>query len=419
MKVLHIVAGGLSGGAARGAYWLHLGLKDLGVESVVFTNTNSTNSDPDVYVSEGRKISKVLGFFRRQVDKLATAFYPRKIKRIFSTGFVGVDFTKHEKYKDADIVHLHWINAGFVNVKDLAKVDKPMIWTLRDMWPMTGGCHYSMECEGYQKGCGKCPQLGSHFTNDLSRIVWKRKKRAVPASLKLVGISAWLTDRTRESSLFRGYDVRTISNNIDSGEFFPVDKCLAKKLLGIATEKKIILAGANSAKDFYKGFDKYVSALSFLNAEDYYLCFFGRLDESAVKDLGFEFHCFGTTRDNISLRTIYSCADVFAAPSIMEAFGKTLAEAMACGTPVVCFDATGPRDIVSHKVDGYKATPFEPESLAEGITWVANAANYPELTSNARRKVLERFDSKVVAEQYLQLYTEILAGAPVVHAETL
>ena len=263
MRVSHIIAGDLSGGAARGAYWLHLGLKELGVKSVVFTNSKSTNSDPDVYLSEGSRISKVLAVLRRQVDRLATAFYPRKIKRIFSTGLVGVDFTRHEKYKDADIVHLHWINAGFVNVRDLAKVNKPMIWTLRDMWPMTGGCHYSMECESYRKGCGNCPQLGSRFKNDLSRLIWKRKKRAIPISMKLVGISPWLTERATESSLFRGFDIRTIPNNIDTGEFCPVDKYLARQLLGIDTKKKIILTGKKNRS--YLLYRYALSLLSFGN----------------------------------------------------------------------------------------------------------------------------------------------------------
>ena len=78
---------------------------------------------------------------------------------------------------------------------------------------------------------------------------------------------------------------------------------------------------------------------------------------------------------------------------------------------MVCFDATGPKDIVSHKVDGYKATPFDSTSLAEGIAWVADAPNSTELSISARRKVMERFDSKGVAEKYLQLYTEMLLGS--------
>jgi glycosyltransferase involved in cell wall biosynthesis len=411
MKVLHIIAGDLSGGAARGAYWLHRALKEQGVESVIFTNSRTTNGDPDVYLSESGRLSQLRDLLRRQVDPLATAFYFRKIKRIFSTGLAGVDFTKHEKYKDADIVHLHWINAGFVNTKHLAKVDKPMLWTVRDMWPMTGGCHYSMDCESYQVGCGKCPQLNSGTKYDISKFVFRRKQKFIPVATRVVGISSWITEKASMSRMFDGFDTRTISNCIDVEEFVPVDRQVARELLGIVTEKKVILTGSADSSEPWKGFDKYYEALRCLDVSEYYLCFFGRLDESEIKKLGFEYTNFGMLNDNISLRLIYSSADMFVLPSVMEAFGKTLTEAMACGTPVVCFDATGPKDIVSHKVDGYKATPFDSTSLAEGIAWVADAPNSSELSISARRKVMERFDSKIVAEKYLQLYTEMLVGS--------
>ena len=117
---------------------------------------------------------------------------------------------------------------------------------------------------------------------------------------------------------------------------------------------------------------------------------------------------FGFLHDCVSLRLLYSAADVFVAPSLMDAFGKTLAESMACGTPVVCFNATGPKDIVDHQINGYKAIPFESSDLAKGIIWVLNSPDYTTLSQNAREKVLRCFDSKVVAEEYIKLYKSVL-----------
>ena len=119
------------------------------------------------------------------------------------------------------------------------------------------------------------------------------------------------------------------------------------------TDKKVVLAGAISLKDSYKGFDRYLEALKHLDPDEYHLCFFGRQNRAVVDALGFDYTHFGYVHDAIALRLVYSAADVFVAPSLMEAFGKTIAEAMACGTPAVCFDATGPRDIVQHQVDGH------------------------------------------------------------------
>ena len=170
----------------------------------------------------------------------------------------------------------------------------------------------------------------------------------------------------------------------------------------------MILAGATDLNAFYKGFSKLLEALKYLDKNQYYLCFFGRIDSSVVQSLDFEYTSFGFMYDDVSLMLIYSSADVFVAPSLMEAFGKTLAESMACGTPVVCFDATGPKDIVTHKLDGYKATPFDPKSLAKGIEWVLDSPDYKKLSDNSRRKVVMEFDNKVVAGKYAELYEEIL-----------
>ena len=408
MKVLHIVAGKLTEGAARGAYWLHCGLTELGVESKIFTNSDITLGDDKVIATVKSKKSKIINMMRGQLDNFLLVFYRKRKRIIFSTGLFGTDFTKTKEYKEADIIHLHWINGCFVNIKHLAKVNKPIIWTMRDMWPMTGGCHYAMECEKYKNGCGRCPQLKSNHSYDLSRLVLNRKKKYLPTNMKLVGISHWLSQKARESELFKHFDVKTIFNNINTDEFFSVSKGLAKEILGIKTDKRIVLIGSTDLKSFYKGFGKFQEAVKNLEKSKYFLFFFGDIDKQVAADLGFEYKSLGRLYDNISLRVAYSSADVFVAPSLMDAFGKTLAEAMACGAPVVCFDATGPIDIVDHQLNGYKAQPFESQDLANGIEWVLNAPNYDELCQNAREKVLKTFDSKMVAQQYVSLYEEIL-----------
>lgn len=408
MRVLHMVSGDLSGGAARGAYWLHLGLKELGVNSKVLTNSKTILDDDSVVTTTKSNKDKVFNMIRNQLDTLLILFYPKRKKIIFSSGLFGVNFTKTKEYQKADIIHLHWINGSFVDMKQLSKIKKPIVWTIRDMWPMTGGCHYAMECENYKIGCGNCEQLNSNISYDLSKLILNRKKKYLPKNMKIVGISHWLSDEAKKSELFKEFDVQTISNNINIKEFFPVNTMIARDILGINTEKKIILAGATNLNDFYKGFEKYLEAIKKLDKSKYFLCFFGNLDKLITDDLGFEYKSFGYLHDNISLRLVYSCADVFVAPSLMDAFGKTLAEAMACSTPVVCFDATGSKDIVTHKINGYKAKPFESKDLGYGIEWILNTENYVELCQNARDKVLKEFDSAIVAKKYIQLYEKIL-----------
>lgn len=408
MKVAHLVAGDLDGGAARGAYWMHLALLQEGINSTVLTNSFKKNLGQNVTSVSSGKVSKLKSILREEIDSGLSIFYKNREKKIFSTGVVGYNFTKTIQYKEANIVHLHWVNNGFVNMKHLAKVKKPIVWTLRDMWPMTGGCHYSYECENYNSGCGCCKQLNSHKKNDLSRMVLRRKQKLIPKNTTLVGISNWISEVARKSYLFNGFDIRTIFNGINTDEFIPIEKNIAKQSLGILSDKTLILCGACSLKERYKGFSKYIEAMNYLDRSKYLLCFFGNLDESEVSKLGFEFINFGYLHDILLMRLVYSAADIFVAPSIMEAFGKTLVESLACGTPVVCFDATGPQDIIDHKVNGYKAEPFNCEDLAEGINWISKNKDSSQLILSSREKAVNAFDTKIVAKKYLDIYCELL-----------
>lgn len=411
MKVLHLVAGGLSGGAARGALGLHRAQVEIGIDSVLVNNGRSPAVDDSGVVSLACSgWGKLKWAVVPRLGSLPVRLYRKRQKRIFNTGLDGIDITRLPEYDDADIVHLHWVN-GLVRMGPLRNVKKPVVWTVRDMWPMTGGCHYAMGCENFKEGCGRCPQLRSSCRWDLSRAVIAYKQRSMPANLQVVGISDWIGDMARSSSLFHERPVMTISNGIDTATFVPVDKAIAREVLGLRRDSKIVLVGAQNTGDFYKGFDLLVDAMREVSA-DVELVHFGTARSDELQKLGRGARSLGFLADDVSLRLAYSAADVFIAPSRMEAFGKTLVEAMACGTPVVCFDATGPKDIVEHEVTGYKARPFEPSELARGIEWVLSrsAEEGKTLQERARQRAVERFDVRVAARKYRELYTNLLAG---------
>lgn len=409
MKVLHLSAGSLSGGASRGAYWLHRALCELGIDSLFLTNSKEKIKDTSVISIVETPVNKFKSIFLPKIGSLPKLIYRSRKSWIFNAGLDGFDFTQNPAYKRADIIHLHWVN-GLVAMRLLQKVKKPIVWTMRDMWPLTGGCHYSLDCNRYESGCGHCPQLGSSYKFDLSHFVVKNKSLSLPKAMRIVGISNWLTDCAVRSTVFKGYQVQTIGNNIDTRDFFPVDTNLARDILGLPRNKKIILIGAQSISDFYKGFDILILALDAIRHENYQIVLFGDSPKSVQASISRPVLNLGFIPDLASLRMTYSAADVFIAPSRMDAFGKTIAESMACGTPVVCFDATGPADIVSHRMTGYRAKPFDPLSLAEGVDWVLNLNSYEasKLRISARDRVVEYFDSRVIANQYIHLYEEML-----------
>ncbi len=409
MNVLHIVGGKLTGGAARGAYWLHQGLQGIGVDSWVLTNSRQTFGDDTVVSTSRTKKGRLLNKLNLHVEAMLLALYTKRQRMTFSLGLTGFDFTKTAVYHRAQVIHLHWINDGFVNIRHLSRVSKPMIWTMRDMWSFTGGCHYALNCRQYLSGCGRCPHLGSKTSADLSRFAWRRKRKFLPQGMHIVGISQWLSDCAQSSLLLQDFKIRTIQNNISTRDFFPIEKQMARRALGLPLDRPVVLAGAQRLDDDFKGFPTFLKALEYLRGKPF-LLFFGNLDQASLSGLEHDHRNLGFLMETVLLRLAYSAADVFVSPSHMEAFGKTLAEAMACGTPVVCFDATGPRDIVDHQVNGFRARPFLPEELAVGIDWVLDHSTPAVLARNAREKAKRHFDSKVVSKIYSEFYNEVLSS---------
>lgn len=408
MKPLIVSTYDIHGGAARAAYRLHHGLRMLGIDSRMLVQEKHT--DDWTVTGPKNKWAYLKGRLRANGDALPLILYRHKKNALFSPARVPFsDLVKKINESDADLVNLHWICDGILRVEDLALIRKPIVWTLQDMWPFTGGCHYDSGCDRWHSSlCGMCPALGSHHDRDLSRRVFLAKQKTytkIP-NLTVVGLSRWMASCAKQSPLFANNKVNLIYNPVDTTEFTPVDKTQARKLLGLPLNKKLVLFGAIGAtSDPRKGFQLLLKALQQLeNKADLELVIFGASQPENELNFKFTTHYRGFLQDDISLRLLYSAADVMIVPSLQESFGLTAAEAMACGTPVVAFDTTGLKDIIDHKINGYLAHPFEPASLAKGIEWIISSNLDSHLSENARFKSKNSFDSKVIAAQYFKLY---------------
>lgn len=416
MKVLHLNSTDIQGGAARGAYWLHQALRQRGVDSRMLVDRKYSD-DPQV-VAPTHGLQLWARKLRAYLDELPLRRYQKTDDAYWTVGWVPNDIVGRIRRIDPDIVHLHWTGNGFLPIQALAHLPYPLVWTLRDMWGFTGGCHYTADCARYEAACGACPQLRSDREEDLSRHIWRRKLRHWRnLDLWLVPISSWLADCARTSSLFGGRPIEVIPNGVDARRFQPTDKATAKQMFGFAPDSQIILFGAiNATTDPRKGFAHFQQALSQLGqtklAGRAEVAVFGDTAPGSLGDAGMKTHYLGHFDDDQRLALLYSSADVMVTPSLQEAFGKTLIEAMACGTPVVAFNSGGPVDIIEHRADGYLARPFCAEDLAEGIAWcLAERARPLELGQRGRAKVEREFDINVVAHRYLALYQQILDAA--------
>ena len=328
MRVLHLAAGSLRGGAARGAYWLHTALLDKNVDSTLIHNHNTSIQHPSIINITKSRRSRIFNSIGYRLNELPKLRYPHRKKIIFSIGSWGANIFQTEAYRKADIIHLHWIS-GLISIDSIAKINKPIVWTMRDMWPFTGGCHYSLSCTHYVNGCGKCPHLGSNFSDDLSSKIYLKKTHCLPDSIEFVGISDWLSNCARQSSLGRSWNIRTIHNSVDLQEFSAYPQEYSRKSLGLPLDKKIILTGARSINDFYKGFDLFFDSLNYVKAENIIIVSFGELIQSNGHLKAFQFIQLGPQYSSRDLSLCYSSADLFVSPSRQEAFGKTIVESMA------------------------------------------------------------------------------------------
>jgi glycosyltransferase involved in cell wall biosynthesis len=322
------------------------------------------------------------------------------------------------------VINLHWINAGYLQVETIAKFNKPLVWTLHDMWAFTGGCHYSQDCDRYTASCGACPQLHSSKDWDLSRWVWQRKAKAWRnLNLTIVTPSSWLAKCARSSSLFQEQRVEVIPYGLDTEKYKPLNRQVARELLNLPQDKQLVLFGALSATgDQRKGFHLLQPALQDLSKSGWQdrleLVIFGSSEPANPPELGFKAHYLGTLNDDISLALVYSAADVFVAPSVQDNLANTVLEAIACGTPCVAFNIGGMPDMIEHQKNGYLAQAYKTEDLAQGIAWVLeNNERHGKLGARAREKAQQEFTLEIQARRYLSLFTEILASSSVKNAK--
>jgi glycosyltransferase involved in cell wall biosynthesis len=409
VNVLQLNTFDLTGGAARACHRLHEGLKAAEVDVATLVREQSGQT-PGI-VSGGSRLD---GRLRALLDGLPLHRYPHRQLHNFSPAWMPGRAVPAAIHRRPRLVHLHWVVQGFVQIEALASLTCPMVWTLHDSWPFTGGCHLPGTCRGYEQNCGLCPVLGSQKEHDWSRRIWQRKRTAwEDLSLTLVAPSNWMADRAKASSLFAHRRIEVIPNGIDSSLFCPGDRQAARRLLGVPEERLLLLFGANHAlSDANKGFDLLQEALLQLDEEVRQcteLVIFGENRELPLPDCGLAVTNLGPIANEEQLVCLYRAADLFVAPSRQENLPNMVLEAMACATPCVAFDVGGIQDMIRHGITGYLARPHEVEDLAKGISLLlADESGRLAMGGASREWVQQYASSGIVAARHQKLYRELV-----------
>jgi glycosyltransferase involved in cell wall biosynthesis len=414
MKTLMLSTFDARGGAAIAARRLHTGLRNIGVDSRMLVQ-EKTSDDPFV-IEPATPLRRSLTAFRPMFDSLPLRFYPKRQRITFTPAMLPDRISREITQLNPSIVHLHWIAAGFLHIETLAKLGRPLVWTLLDSWPFTGGCHLPFDCLRYRQSCGACPTLGSSRDKDLTHRVWTRKRKAWEGlNLTVVAPSRWMAACAKSSSLFREKRIEVIPNGLDTTRFRPIDQGIARDILSLPRDKKLLMfGGIHAASDSNKGFHYLAEALRKLSVQGWgekaEVLVFGSPEPDNAPDLGMKCHYLGHVHDDVTAALLYCSADIFVAPSTQENLPNTVMEAAACGTPSVAFEIGGLPDLVEHGRTGLLARPFETNDLAKEVAFLLeNSEKCREMGYAARNKVVSEFALEGISRRHAELYQGIIA----------
>ncbi len=390
-------------------------------------------SNPGTRMIVGEKLGKEVdvvdlnpGLFRKSLRNLR--FLVERVAYIvkssskdywfaFSPANTGQDISKKPEIQGADIIHLHWVNSGFLSLKNIQEIinaGKPVVWTLHDLWAFTGGCHYSGYCSNYTHNCGDCYYMKDRGKNDLSHHIHQKKQELFNANnISFIAVSNWMAECARNSSLIGNCRIEVLPNPLDTDIYSPGDKFAARKELGLPADKFLILSGAANLKDKRKGFKFLLESLVEMNEKDpgmadrFGLITFGKSSEA--DECVIPVYPQAYMKDERAIARLYQASDVFVLPSLEDNLPSTVMESLSCGIPVVAFNTGGIPDMVEHKSTGYLADLKNVADLSAGIKWVKDHPEIEHLKNNCRKKVVENYSHEVLSTKYINFYQSLLS----------
>ncbi len=418
MNILLINKSDTQGGAAVAANRLLQALSKSGVLVKMLVQEKHSDDTKIISTSDTRW-KKWTNLYHFILERLLFLPYEKskEVRFAFSIGKGGENISSNTFIQASEILHLHWFNQGYLsveNVLELTQLNKPIVWTLHDMWAFTGGCHYAGACENYKTECANCHFLKNPKKPDLSTKVFQRKQKAYKnKNITIVTCSQWLGRKAKESNLLSPFNIVSIPNPINTDLFKPQKQAVLREKYGLHINKKLILFAAANVSDKRKGIRYFIEAIQLLSTKhkesvnDYELIVFGKSSKETLQEISLPVHTLGYLDNVQQIAEIYALSDLFILPSLEDNLPNTVMESLACGTPVVAFNTGGIPEMIDHKNNGYLADYKSSEDLANGILHVLDAADYLSFRENARKKVEDNFSEQKVAKRYSDLYKSL------------
>lgn len=373
MRVLILSTYERTGGAAIAADRLRHALEKGGVEVSVLCRKNIG------WWPRGWKPQSWSSILERVQVFVRNGFRMRDLWAV-DTGWLGQDITGCEAFRRADVVHLHWVNQGFLSLRTIARIlrsGKRVVWTMHDEWPLDGIVHYADTI-----GADSARRL-----NALNNSVIECKRRVyAQGHITFVACSEWLKGISEVKPLAQGQEIVAIPNAIDTEVFRPADRLSLREEFGLPRDRKVVLFVSQKVTDERKGV-RYLDEATAMLGDEVRVVAVGR-------DIPYIY-------DREKMARLYAACDAFVTPSLQDNLPNTIMEAMACGTPCVGFNVGGIPEMIDHKVNGYVARYKDAADLARGINYVLTEDG---LGVACREKVMREYSEQAVGEKYTNVY---------------
>lgn len=403
MKVIHISYSDKIGGAAIAAYRHHEAMRMHGIDSQMLV-AHKTQQDANI-----NELTKSNMFIRKLINRVFLKCF--NYYAVWSWNHFGYNLLNNKEIQEADVIYLHWINNYTLSLKAIErilKLNKPVYWFMHDMWPITGGCHYALDCEKFTNHCYKCPmghnKKGTFISKDLSYIQFNEKIHRLSKyeNLHFIAPSIWLAKQVKKSSIFKFKSVILAQNVLNTDVFVIRDQKEARKRLNLPIDKKLILFGADNLASPYKGWQILREALE--QPIDHTECvIYGadRIDSDIA--VGVKINSMGKISDIDTLIDLYNACDIFVTPTLADNYPNVVIEAQACGLPVIATPVGGVPEMILNGVTGYIIDDLSPLKLRESIVYALSHRN--KLDSNIiRQTIVERNSYSNVAKLHPHLF---------------
>jgi glycosyltransferase involved in cell wall biosynthesis len=413
MKVLHLTYSDFKGGASRAAKRIHLSLLKSSIKSYLLVNLSNSFKTKNKIIVPNNYIIKFINLFRAAIGSTLGLWFRDNNFSIHSMSIIPSCFHKFINKSDYDLINLHWVGGEMISIEDIGKINKPIVWTLHDMWPFCGAEHVTFDDRwksGYYSNNRKS-QSKSFF--DLNKFVWTRKLKSWKEPMHIVGVSNWISQCAKESKLMKNFSVTTINNTLDTNFWKPDDQNNAREYFNLPKKIKIFgYASLAYKSSSLKGKDLFLSSIKAIkyNKEKFAIFVIGDENDFLEELDGIKIFKISRLDTDFEMKKFYNALDFIVFPSRLESFGQTASEAISCGKPVVCFNTTGLKDIIFHGINGWLTKPFDINKLASGIDFFLglSANKYKQYSKNCRSIAVEKFSYEIISKQYINLYSKIV-----------